>query len=610
MQRRMSRILSKVSVLGLLLLLTVYFFILKLTSIDLRPQTLISSIFPPTGNQGVGASRRELALQLRFVTDQLSRALSQQKPPSLSTIQSLQRIVEDLEPTFALNNDNASVNSSIEICPEHYVNSTYGYPHYFKGWERTNCDDAPSLDTLISIVLNPDEKCSYLKWILFGIREKYPSIVVILPGKYTCTREFKNLRNVDIIPVASHASEGEVWNLLISAVETKYVLVGRGIYYFNWYAQLERTIDVMGTDPRISVVGGTVRNISGHWQVGCFQSSVHNYALEYQEGYHASKNDCMFCDYILSPFVARTEVLMKLQFDSLLSSSVLFEDFFFRLQHRQKHFVISCPDVMHFKTDSEFVRSKQLWTGLAKKLSLNRISPRKGVTYHYSCEESGISCKYLYTTTKAFLMPICCLEEYQSAMAFLQRMEDENNLRIELDTGSVLGAVKFQGIIPWDIDADISYCSFNHTFLEQSKELFAKSGFKLETVQSASVNSKTGKASGGFFRLYTPNSIIELYGIDKMSADLPDVLPKSITKQTTKVSMNGIWISGPANPGLFVRNRYRSNYLKHAQSWRHTGGESSWVNYEIASFRPCPEFNHHACLDRYFTDGNIQFQLP
>lgn len=610
MQQRMVR-LRQVLMLIFITLLTLYLLSTRLTSIDLRPQTLLGNIFPPTGNQDVGTSRKEIVLHLRLITEQLSSALALKNPPSLRTIQSLQRIIEDLEPSFASNTSNALSNSVVEVCPGYYTNSTYGYPFYFEGWKRTDCGDVPSLDTLISIVLNPDEKCSHLKWILDGIREDYPTLHVFVSERYKCVEEFRKYSKVHLVPVPFSASQGEVWNSLVAEVQTKYVFVGRGLFHFNSFVDLERQIEVMGIDSRVSVVGGAIRNMSEHWHVGCLQFSMYNYVLEYQEGYHASRNDCMFCDYLLSPFTAKTEVLKKIQFDASLSSSVLFEDLFLRLQQGKKHFVMNCPDVMYFKTSSEFVRTKESWMDLAKKWSLNRIAPTRNAMYHYSCDESGISCTYLYTTTKAYLMPICCIEQqYKRAIAFLQELVEKHNVRVELDCGSVLGAVKFQGMIPWDIDADISYSSENHTYLEQHKAMFAGLGFELETVEKAVTSSKTGQSSGGYFKLHTPHSIVELYGVSKLSADVPKALPKGIARKSTKVNMNGIWVGAPANPGLYVRNRYRSSYLKHAQSWRHIGAKSSWINYEIGNFMPCPRLNHHACLDRFLTDGNIQFQIP
>lgn len=45
---------------------------------------------------------------------------------------------------------------------------------------------------------------------------------------------------------------------------------------------------------------------------------------------------------------------------------------------------------------------------------------------------------------------------YAEALSFFCRdLSDEHNIGLELDSGSVLGGVKFDGFIPWDFDGDV-----------------------------------------------------------------------------------------------------------------------------------------------------------
>ena len=40
-----------------------------------------------------------------------------------------------------------------------------------------------------------------------------------------------------------------------------------------------------------------------------------------------------------------------------------------------------------------------------------------------------------------------------------------------------------------------------------------------------------------------------------------------------------------------------------------TGKRNGWLEYGSSThFTPCPKPDHHACLDQFETDGNIQFQ--
>ena len=110
--------------------------------------------------------------------------------------------------------------------------------------------------------------------------------------------------------------------------------------------------------------------------------------------------------------------------------------------------------------------------------------------------------------------------------------------------------------------------------------------------------------------------------------------------------MAGHWIPVSYNPGLHVRNRYGYAIYKHSQHWLETGkwtfmhleffsgifnivyinfiflnldillnltilGKSDgWQQYSPGlDFSTCIRPGHHACLDQYRPDGNIQFRF-
>ena len=80
--------------------------------------------------------------------------------------------------------------------------------------------------------------------------------------------------------------------------------------------------------PDVGVVGGSYRNLSGHWKAGCMQTTLKNFVVEYQEGYYHSKNGCMICNYLQGPFVTKTNLL---KFDESLPNEAVFEDWFLRV---------------------------------------------------------------------------------------------------------------------------------------------------------------------------------------------------------------------------------------------------------------------------------------
>ena len=106
---------------------------------------------------------------------------------------------------------------------------------------------------------------------------------------------------------------------------------------------------------------------------------------------------------------------------------------------------MSCPDAMYFMTDySSFSKKtdKNMWKPLAKRWELNRVLLPEGVKHSFSCKDIGLNCN-----AKSALLPVCCQEEYAEALWFVQKFADTDNVTFELDAGSLLGGVKFNGLL-------------------------------------------------------------------------------------------------------------------------------------------------------------------
>ncbi|EDO41386.1 predicted protein, partial [Nematostella vectensis] len=246
-------------------------------------------------------------------------------------------------------------------------------------------------------------------------------------------------------------------------------------------AKLHRQIRLLSQLPDVGVVGGSFRNLTGHWRPGCYHAEMRNYVLKYQDGYYHSRNSCMFCDHLRGPFVARNTLMKGLKFDESLPTHVVFEDFFLRLKEKGK-IAMACPDSMYFMHDNAYeeqLASKQLWASFAKKWQLNRILLPGIATHSFSCADIGFTCKQ--KVTNSFLLPVCCLEILTKALHFVHNFSKKYNLLYELDSGSVLGGVKFNSFLPWDIDIDLSVFAENMTIFSKPEivKLFLKNGYKI-----------------------------------------------------------------------------------------------------------------------------------
>ena len=521
--------------------------------------------------------------------------------PSARLVQQLGEIVNRLDNRLQpanITSETVSKDGSVDVCPEEFKGGTF---RNATGWVITDCTNAKPIGSVISILVDtvayPKKDENNAEKVLKGITETYPTVQVYLTARSDQVMEAaKKYKNTDAVKV-HHANLGKGWNMLIRKVSTPYVLVARDVFHFTWLTQLERQIRVVSQIPNVGVVGGSYRNFSGHWKAGCVQTTLKNYVLEYQEGYYHSKNECMFCDYLQGPFVAKTKLL---KFDESLPNEVIFEDWFLRVVEHG-NLIMSCPDAMYFTTDYSSYSKRtdnNVWKPLAKKWELNRVFLPQGVKHSFSCKDIGFKCD-----AQSALLPVCCQEEYADALSFVQKFADTHNVTFELDAGSLLGGVKFNGLLPWDLDGDIKVLLSDFEIFSKTETVdhFRKNGYELNEYEI------TDGGERGYVRINFNEFYIEVWG--RPAVTNTQYLPPELQKHATftKANIRGNWIDTAFSPGLFSRNRYGKEILKHSQSWRKVKLESSFSDYDPGSFTPCEKPEHHACLQNFPADGSIPF---
>ena len=490
------------------------------------------------------------------------------------------------------------------VCPEVFNDTLAGYYLYTKGWHRLHCNSVPFHKTVTILLYYQSNSRFRIEKLLQEIRLVYPSLTVMVAvdkSKKPPTADFiKSLRmNIEVINVISD-KVGAVWNQLIKKVKTPYALIARNIEKFTNHVNLERHVDVAYRHD-IDIVGGSYRTPNGHWSHACRQSALQNYTLTYLEGYDLSRDSCLYCEHLNSPFVVKTRTIKFLfPFDESLSNEMIFEDLF--LQMKQKDMLImSCPDSMFFVQDTETVKEhRSTWISLVAKWEVNKIHLTNGNTLSYSCVESKSKCDARRYRYRGMALPVCCMESLSHAMNLLMKACDDYKIICEIDTGNVIGSVKFYGILPWERDGDIVYDSRNHTVFRTIQSVFTNVGYKFEEE----TEPKSG--SGGYFALRVPGWRIELWGMPKAGSE--DLIREGLN--VTRIQTDGYWHQAPPSPGAFARNRYGYEIFKHSQHWQTLNMKDSWVIYQPGSYPPCPRPGHHACLDNLLADGNIQFMGP
>ena len=227
---------------------------------------------------------------------------------------------EDKNPSPGSSSNSNNSAPKREVCPEKFMGKDplYGYPFYRTGFEGVNCTDFVPIDQLVTmIVTSPEELSSEkLHQVFQGIATYYPSVPVIFMSKtkltLTSLKEPRlNLTNV----VFDDLTHGETWSKLLKMVSTPYVLFAPDITYFTDDVNLERLLRVHSEYKDTIIAGGSRKNQRGQWDKGCFQVKFRNWTAYFVEGYYHSFYDCIVCDVLAGPFMAKTKGLKEVGID-------------------------------------------------------------------------------------------------------------------------------------------------------------------------------------------------------------------------------------------------------------------------------------------------------
>ena len=384
--------------------------------------------------------------------------------------------------------DRSSVNSlpKREVCAEKFMAPSWEYvfPRFRKGFDRVNCSDFVPLDQLVTMIVTSPEEISTenLQNIFKGIVNYYPSVPVMFVSKsktnLNLTEFGSNITNV----VFDDLTHGKTWSMLLKTVSTPYVLFAPDITYFTDDVNVERLIRVLSENKDTIIAGGSHKNQRGEWDKGCFQVNFRNWVAFFLDGYYRSFTDCLVCDVLPGPFMAKTKELKELGFDEkwvwtfifnertptdiliylsrirFLSTEKAFDlfycilfprlpfgaflDIFWRikLKHPEK-VVVSCPDVM-FETHVQEIPHEK-YVALANKWDVKKWINSDGTIRWYGCRRGGrpndntASCR----KQSGLLVPSCDLENLADMIKFVMKECENAGLLCELNEGSQLGNV-------------------------------------------------------------------------------------------------------------------------------------------------------------------------
>ena len=208
-----------------------------------------------------------------------------------------------------------------EICPEKFMGKslTYGYPFFRKGFATLNCSQHIPIHDLVTVVFDDIHTKNLnhpaYRRVLDGLAKYYKRIKVVYITKDT-HKDVESIKSdVKVVRIQEELKQGEIWSKAIAHVNTKYVLIAPHLVEFDDDINLKRLVRILSQNPDVAIVSGAHRTPNGHWDIGCLQSRFLNYTLTLQGGYYMSFWECLVCDFIPGPWLARTKDLKQLKFD-------------------------------------------------------------------------------------------------------------------------------------------------------------------------------------------------------------------------------------------------------------------------------------------------------
>ncbi|XP_045583870.2 uncharacterized protein [Procambarus clarkii] len=480
------------------------------------------------------------------------------------------------------------------VCPEVYRGRQVDY-QLQSNFMQLACDYVPDFKDVLSVIISTKRwEYDRIRFVVENMRKHYDVNIYILTYN-TSVPQSLNIDSTYIKVFTAGQSESYAINEVVTTINTPFTLLANSLTHFSGQWSLERLVRVLDELETANVASGAYRTLNGHWNHGCLQQRMENYQLVYTRGYEHSKHECMFCDDVLGPFVVRTDFLKRVPLTESLEGIAVFHDWFLNVR-LMGSLVVACPDVMFFvDTEPHMVRDE--WLKIAKKWSLQYIQPFEGNTLEFSCEEAEITCNNIFKAVSSFLLPPCCRMKLRHELGYVEDCARELGVYCELQAGSLLGAVKADGVLPWDLDIDVTTdCKDEHLWFTKGMECMRRK------------NCRSVHVKGDYW-----TSTCEISTIDiSCRYNVSIILPAEYRDIPTQIDVDGKFSTVKPNPGLAARNYYGYEYLKHAVHWRYSSNASS-PNDDSSAQAPgtwgvCKEPGFHSCLDHFPVDGNLIFK--
>ena len=413
-----------------------------------------------------------------------------------------------------------------DVCPEIY--SRFGdVSPKFEMDASCSASGKLSVEKLLTLMFNfqtlrPENLTQFME----DIRSWYPNIqIIITVSDADSFLKLESLSKIQVIQ-SKNQNPGALWNSMIGYVNTQFVYLGRGVVEIDDNTAFDRLLREI-TSIGAKVMGGALRTVhDGRWDLNCYQMLHSNFSLIFREGYHHSVHDCIYCSYFNGPLVSETSYLRKVSFDDAFrSEDMTFHDLFFRL-YQDRVSTAVCPDSMHHmhrNVTNPFMRND--WLPFVSKWKVNNVKDTFQTNFAFTCKESStIFTKFQPGITIA----PCLLQNLADHVKFIMKICRDSNLICHLNAGTLLGALKFGTILPWERDADVFFPRENHTAIRSLKSQFENAGYDLREHQTPVPHFRSHDTAGWAIDVWP----LKLYKFDRLTRK----------GESTMLPLDGEWV--------------------------------------------------------------------
>ena len=430
-----------------------------------------------------------------------------------------------------------------------------------------------------------------------------------------------------VIDVKNTESQAKILIRLLSYVKTEFVVICRNIVNFNNYVSLENLMHPLLHNYG-EFIGAAHRNILGHWELGCFQTNILWYRYRLVKGYDLSYKNYVYCDYHGGPFAAKTS-LLKQQMQNVsgnLQGDALYLDLMTNLK-LVKIIIMSCIDCV-FNVESFGMQNivKLNWQPFAIKYKLNLIIFASDNTVYFSCNEM----KADRSRSNGRFITYCHHKDMTDGAIFTAKVFDNVGIEYELNSGTVLGSIKLDHTLLWELDHDFKVRENDFDKLMSLKSVFSAAGYSFSVLEGKKANCHY-LLHCRYIHIRTRHFFMEMFGMNLLSSDIYGnnlekiinsftqnkiffkIASTSVRGNRTLSRIANAWIPTMSSPGGYSRGIYGVDILQHVQHWRDLkvnakGGLPIYKPKIERKFTECDKPGFHGCAEIFLADGNLQFR--